>query len=105
MAKVPDDLSIISPEFAKMTKEIVFDDIWNRPELSKRDRSLITITALASMNRIEQIDYHLGYGLDNGLSEKEIIAALTHVAFYAGWPCAVSGLLHFKKVLEDRKNK
>lgn len=98
-----DEISTLAPEFVKLTKEMVFGDIWKRPELSQRDKSLVTITTLAALNRIEQIDYHLGFGLDNGLTEQEIIAALTHIAFYAGWPSAVSGLSHFKRVLEERK--
>lgn len=102
MASV-DDISTLAPEFVKLTKEMLFGDIWKRPELSQRDKSLITITTLATLNRTEQIDYHLGFGLDNGLTEQEIVATLTHVAFYAGWPSAMSGLTHFKKVLEQRK--
>lgn len=103
MTNLPTDVSDLAPEFMKMTKEFLFGDIWKRPEISARDKSLVTITTLAALNRTEQIDYHLGLGLDNGLSEKEIIAALTHIAFYAGWPCAMSGLTHFKKVLQERR--
>lgn len=102
MASV-DDISILAPEFVKLTKEMLFGDIWKRTELSQRDKSLVTITVLAALNRMEQIDYHLGFGLDNGLTEQEIVAVLTHIAFYAGWPSAMSGLTHFKKVLEQRK--
>jgi 4-carboxymuconolactone decarboxylase len=100
-----DDISALAPEFIKLTKETLFGDIWERKDLSKRDKSLVTITTLAALNRTEQIDYHLGFGLDNGLTEKEIVAALSHLAFYAGWPCAMSGLTHFKKVLDERKSK
>jgi len=100
-----DDIATLAPEFVKLTKEMLFGDIWKRLGLSQRDKSLVTITALAALNRIEQIDYHLGFGLDNGLTEHEIVAALTHVAFYAGWPSAMSGLVHFKKILEQRKTE
>ncbi len=103
MANLIDDVSALAPEFIQFTKEVLFGQIWESPELSKRDKSLVTITTLAALNRIEQIDYHLGLGLDNGLTEKEIVAALSHVAFYAGWPAAMSGLTHFKKVLDERK--
>src|SRR6266700_2790394 len=102
-AKSADDLSTIAPEFTKLTQDVLFGDIWKRPGLSSRDKSLITITVLATLNRIEQIDYHLGLGLDNGLTQEEIVAALTHVAFYAGWPSAYSGLTHFKRVFDERK--
>ena len=102
MASSADDISTIAPEFVKFTKEVLFGDIWKRPGLSQRDKSLVTITILATLNRTEQIDYHLGLGLDNGLTEKEIVDALTHAAFYAGWPSAMTGLTHLKKVLEQR---
>jgi 4-carboxymuconolactone decarboxylase len=105
MTPVADALNSIAPEFSKLTKEVLFGDIWERKELSNRDKSLVTITTLAALNRIEQIDFHLGFGLDNGLTEQEIVAALTHIAFYAGWPAAVSGLCHFKQVLEQRKTQ
>jgi len=103
MPSTADDIATLAPEFVKLTKETLFADIWERPGLSKREKSLVTITTLTALNRTEQIDYHLGFGLDNGLTEKEIVAALTHIAFYAGWPAAMSGLTHFKKVLEERK--
>ncbi len=96
------DISTLAPGFVKLTQEMLFGEIWKRPELSQRDKSLVTIATLAALNRTEQIEYHLGFGLDNGLTEQEIIAALTHIAFYAGWPAAMSGLTHFKNVLEQR---
>ena len=104
MASTADDIAELAPEFVKLTKKMLFKDIWERPGLSKRDKSLVTITTLAALNRIEQIDYHLGFGLDNGLTDKEIVAALTQLAFYAGWPAAMSGLTHLKKVLDERKS-
>lgn len=100
-----EDINELAPEFVKLTKDVVFDDFWKRPELSARDKSLITISTLAALNRTDQIDYHLALGLDNGLTEKEIVATLTHSAFYAGWPCAVTALVHLKSVLEGRKRE
>lgn len=105
MTSSADEISALAPEFIKLTKDLLFGDIWKRPELSQRDKSLITISALAALNRIEQIEFHLGFGLDNGLTEQEIVAALTQVAFYAGWPAAMSGLTHFKKVLEQEESR
>ena len=98
-----DDLSMIAPEFTKLTQDVLFGDIWKRPGLSQRDKSLITVTVLATLNRIEQIDYHLNRALENGLTQEELVAAMTHIAFYAGWPSAHSGLTHLKNVLEKRK--
>ncbi len=105
MANSADDISGLAPEFMKLTKETLFGDIWKRAGLTQKEKSLVTITALAALNKTEQIDYHLGYGLDNGLTREEIVAALTHVAFYAGWPSAMTGLAHFKKVLDERKSQ
>lgn len=100
-----DDVNALAPEFMKFTREVLFGDIWKRPGISAREKSLVTITILATTNRLEQIDFHLGFGLDNGLTEQEIVAALTHAAFYAGWPSAMTGLTHLHKVLEERKTK
>jgi 4-carboxymuconolactone decarboxylase len=99
------DLHAIAPEFAKLTQDFLFGDIWERPGLSIRDKSLITITCLASLNRIEQIEFHLKKGLENGLSLDEIVAAITHIAFYAGWPTAASGFGHLKTVIDQLKSE
>jgi 4-carboxymuconolactone decarboxylase len=99
--KATDNLKAIAPEFAKLTQDFLFGDIWERPPLSQRDKSLITITCLIALNRIEQIDFHLKKGLENGLTKEEIVAAITHIAFYAGWPTAASGINHLKKVIEQ----
>ena len=78
----------VAPRLAEITDEVVFGDIWERPELSKRDRSLITIASLISLYRIGQLPGHIQRGLDNGLSKEEIGEIITHMAVYAGWPCA-----------------
>ena len=96
------DLKAIAPEFAKLTQEFLFGDIWKRPELSQRDRSLITVTCLVALNRIEQVEFHLKKAFENGLTEEELVAAITHIAFYAGWPTAASGFSHLKKVIEQK---
>ena len=100
--KATDDMKTIAPEFVKLTQEFLFGDIWKRPPLSQRDKSLITITCLVALNRIEQIDFHLKKGFENGLTKEEIVAAITHIAFYAGWPTAASGINHLKKVIEQK---
>jgi 4-carboxymuconolactone decarboxylase len=94
------DLEAVAPEFAKLTKDFLFGDIWNRPGLSARDKSLVTVTCLVALNRIEQVEFHLNKALENGLSKDELVAAITHIAFYAGWPTAASGFTHLKKVLD-----
>jgi 4-carboxymuconolactone decarboxylase len=100
--KAIEDLKAIAPEFAKLTQDLLFGDIWKRPELSQRDKSLITVTCLVALNRIEQIDFHLNKAFENGLTKEEIVAAITHIAFYAGWPTAASGLAHLKKVMDQQ---
>jgi 4-carboxymuconolactone decarboxylase len=99
--KATDDLKAIAPEFAKLTQDFLFGDIWKRPGLSQRDKSLITVTCLVALNRIEQVDFHLKKAFENGLTKEELVAANTHMAFYAGWPAAASGFGHLKKVMDQ----
>jgi 4-carboxymuconolactone decarboxylase len=82
----------LAPKLAQLTDEVLFGDIWERPGLSKRDRSLITVTALVALYRTEQLAFHLRRALDNGVTEDEIIEAITHLAFYAGWPNAMTAI-------------
>jgi 4-carboxymuconolactone decarboxylase len=100
--KALDDLKAIAPDFAKLTQNFLFDDMWKRPELSQRDKSLITVTCLVALNRIEQVDIHLKKAFENGLTKEELVAAITHITFYAGWPAAVSGFAHLKKVIDQQ---
>ena len=100
--KAIDDLKAVAPEFAKLTQDFLFGDIWKRPGLSQRDKSLITVTCLVALNRIEQVDFHLKKAFANGLTKEELVAAITHIAFYAGWPAAASGFVHLKRVLEQQ---
>ena len=89
-----------APKLVDLNDEVLFGDVWERPEHSKRDRSLMTISALVALYRIEQLLAHIQRGLDNGLSQNEIIEAITHLAFYAGWPCAWSAIQIAKKIFE-----
>jgi len=100
-----EDMRAVSPEFAKLTEDHLFGDIWKRPPLSSRDKSLVTVTVLLSLNRIEQMESHFNRALDNGVTKEELVGAITHVAYYAGWPTAASGLVHLKNVLDDRALK
>ncbi|HFV9292640.1 TPA: carboxymuconolactone decarboxylase family protein [Serratia fonticola] len=87
-----DMLARLAPKLTELSKEVLFDDIWQRGELSPRDRSLITLSALAALGRVQQLPWHLDFARKNGLSHQEIIEAFTHLAFYAGWPAAVSAI-------------
>ncbi len=82
----------IAPKFAQLTDEVLFGDVWARPGLSLRDRSLVTVSALIAMNRPDQLRGHLARARQNGLSDAELIEATTHLAFYAGWPSAVTAI-------------
>jgi 4-carboxymuconolactone decarboxylase len=100
--KAIDDLKAIAPEFAKLTQDFLFGDIWKRTGLSQRDKGLITVTCLVALNRIEQVQFHFKKAFENGLTKEELVAAITHIAFYAGWPTAASGFVHLKKVLDQQ---
>jgi 4-carboxymuconolactone decarboxylase len=80
----------VAPKLADLTDEVLFGDVWARPNLSRRDRSLVTVSALIALNRPEQLRAHLAIARQNGLSEDELVETLTHLAFYAGWPNAIN---------------
>lgn len=91
-AAVQADISPIAPKFASLTNEVIFGDLWRRTDLSPRDRSLVTIAALAAGGDTDQLTFHLRRGLENGLTRAEISEAFTHLAFYAGWPKATAAV-------------
>ena len=97
-----ESLRAVAPKLVELTDAVLFGDVWERPQLSKRDRSLITIAVLAALYRTDQVRGHIGRGLDNGLSEEEIGELITHVAFYAGWPVAVNAAQVAKQVFDAR---
>src|SRR6266487_6651389 len=82
-----------SPKLVELTDGVLFDDVWERKELSKRDRSLITVAALIALNRPDQLRFHLGKALENGVKEQEPIEVITHLAFYSGWTNAISAIM------------
>ena len=82
-----------APKLAELTDRVLFGDVWERPELSKRDRSLATVAALVAMNRPDQLRFHLGRAVENGVTKEELIEVITHLAFYSGWPCAMTAIL------------
>ena len=87
-----------APKLAQLTDDVLYADVWARPQLSPRDRSLVTISALIAMNRPDQLRSHLVRARDNGVTEDEIVEAITHLAFYAGWPSAVTAVTVAKDV-------
>lgn len=88
-----------APGLVHFTDDVLFGEDWTRPELSSRDRSLVTVTALATAGNTEQLTFHLGLARDHGLTETELTEAITHLAFYAGWPRAMSAMTVAKQVL------
>jgi 4-carboxymuconolactone decarboxylase len=94
-----------SPKLAQLTDDVLYGDVWARPQLSPRDRSLVTISALVAMNRPDQLRSHLALARANGVTEDEIAETITHLAFYAGWPSAVTAVTVAKEVLGKKPEK
>jgi 4-carboxymuconolactone decarboxylase len=92
----------VAPKFAQLTDDVLFGDVWARPGLSQRDRSLATVSALVAMNRPDQLRHHLERALENGLTRDELIEAITHLAFYAGWPSGVTAVGVAKEVFRKK---
>ena len=93
------------PKLIDLTEKVVYGDVWERPGLSKRDRSLITVASLVAMNRTEQLKGHVARAIDNGVTKDEIVEVITHMAFYSGWPTAMSAAGVAKAVLEEGEKK
>ncbi len=93
----------VVPRLIELTETLVYPDIWERPGLSKRDRSLITVAALVALYRPDQLKTHTERALANGITREEIGELITHLAFYAGWPSAMSAARVAKQVFEEKK--
>jgi 4-carboxymuconolactone decarboxylase len=93
--------SDIAPALGRYTDEVLFGDVWERPGLSKRDRSLITVASLVSLYRINELPFHTKRALENGVTRDEIIELITHLAFYSGWPTASTALTIARRVFEE----
>ena len=91
----------VAPRLIELTESVVYGDIWERPGLSKRDRSLITVAALVAMYRGDQLTGHLERALANGVTREEIGELITHLAFYAGWPSAMTAGRIAKKAFDE----
>ncbi|MCC6615954.1 MAG: carboxymuconolactone decarboxylase family protein [Anaerolineae bacterium] len=85
-----DDIRAFAPKLMELTDEVLFGDVWERPGLSKRDRSLITVAALTALYRTNELPFHIVRARENGVSKDELIELFTHLAFYAGWPNAMT---------------
>jgi 4-carboxymuconolactone decarboxylase len=90
----------VAPKLADLTDSVLYADIWERPQLSKRDRSLVTVAALIALNRPDQLRSHIALARQNGVTEEEVVETITHMAFYAGWPAAVSAVAVAKDVFK-----
>lgn len=98
-----DELAAVTPALVEYTNRILYDEVWERPILSKRDRSLITIAAMIAMYRPEQLTAHLQLAMENGLSKEEIGEAIAHLAFYASWPSAISASRKFFDLVQQQE--
>lgn len=94
----------MAPKMVELTDGVLYGDIWERPQLSKRDRSLVTVSALVAMNRPDQIRSRLALARQNGLQEEELIEAITHLAFYSGWPNAVTAISVAREVFQNEQD-
>jgi 4-carboxymuconolactone decarboxylase len=100
--QVGNNFGAVSPGLVQNTTDLLFRDLWLRPALAPRDRSLVTVSALIANGQTAQIPFHLNRAMDNGLTQEQAAEVLTHIAFYAGWPCAMSALAVAKDVFERR---
>ena len=82
----------LAPALSDYTARVLFGDVWERPGLSKRDRSLITVATLVALYRTNELPFHLKRALENGVTQEELIELITHLAFYSGWPTAYTAL-------------
>ncbi|WIY58928.1 carboxymuconolactone decarboxylase family protein [Bacillus arachidis] len=89
---IPKKMRDIAPDFVDYGENILFEKVWSDPTLTSKERSLITLSALISIGNTEQLPFHLQLAEKNGINEKEIIALITHMAFYVGWPKATAAL-------------
>ena len=92
----------VAPKMAELSANVLFGDVWERPQLSKRDRSLITVATLVALYRTGQLPGHINRALDNGVTKEEIGEVITHIAFYAGWPTSANAVQIAKEVFDSR---
>lgn len=100
---VRQSLGEIAPKLVDLTDDVLFGDVWERPQLSKRDRSLITCAALIATGKTEQMEFHFPRAIENGVTQEELIEAITHLAFYVGWPNAMSAVNRAKALFSKKE--
>nr|WP_217895321.1 carboxymuconolactone decarboxylase family protein [Sphingomonas sp. CDS-1] len=95
----------IAPKLAELSDDVLFGDVWERAELSKRDRSLITVAALTALYRTNELPFHIKRALENGVRKDELIETFTHLAFYAGWPAGVTAVRLAEEVFKAEADR
>ena len=95
----------VAPRLAEITDSVLFDDVWRRPGLSPRDRSLVTVASLVSPYRTNELPFHLSRALENGVTRDEIVETITHLAFYSGWPTAGTAIGIARQVFAEADRK
>jgi 4-carboxymuconolactone decarboxylase len=90
----------LAPKLAELTDDVLFADVWERPGLGKRDRSLVTCAALIALGKTEQMTFHFPRALANGVTRDELVELVTHLAFYAGWPSAMSAVTKLRETFD-----
>ena len=93
----------IAPKLAELSDDVLFGDVWERPQLSKRDRSLITCAALVALGRTDQMNSHFPRAINNGVTQEELIEMITHMAFYSGWPTAVTAVIRARELFGKKQ--
>src|SRR5215472_4103103 len=96
-------LGDVAPKLVDLTEAVLFGDVWERPQLSKRDRSLITCAALIATGKTEQMDFHFPTAIRNGVTREELVEMITHLAFYAGWPNSMSAITRAKDLVAGKQ--
>ncbi|MGV9711444.1 carboxymuconolactone decarboxylase family protein [Gordonia sp. NPDC003424] len=91
----------LAPKLVELTDDVLFGDVWARPQLSPRDRSLLTVASIVMQSRPDQLHGHFGRALANGITAQELGEAITHLAFYAGWPAAAAAITTLRAVVDE----
>jgi 4-carboxymuconolactone decarboxylase len=99
------DIKEFAPKLMQLTDDVLFGDVWERPQLSKRDRSLVTCAALVAMGKTEQMSFHIPRAIENGVTPAELVELITHLAFYAGWPAAMSAANRARELFGENQPK
>lgn len=97
------NIGVFNPKLVELTDQLLFGDIWERPGLAKRDRSLITVAALIALSRPDQLTAHMRIAITNGVTVDELVEAITHLAFYTGWPSAMTAITIAKQLFDEER--